>query len=98
MITGTTTIREILNSIGALVSTRIMPILVGIAILYFLYNMIYFIAKSDNEQERTIFRNYMINSLIAMFILVAMWGIVGLGTRTLFGTKPFIPQLPTSSQ
>lgn len=98
MITGTTTLRDILVGIASFVSGTIMPILVALAVLFFLYNLIYFIAKSGNEQERTMFRNYMVNALIALFILVSLWGIVGLGTRTLFGTKPFIPQLPTASQ
>ena len=94
--TSTTSLRDIMNGFASLVSGKIMPILVGIAILAFLYNLIYFIAKSGSEQERETFRNYMINALIALFILVSVWGIVGLGTRTVFGTKPFIPQLPTS--
>lgn len=94
---GTTSLRLILNSVAAFVSGKVMPILVGIAILAFLYNMVYFIAKSGNEQERETFKSYMVNSLIAMFILVSVWGIVGLGTQTLLGTKPFIPQLPTGA-
>ena len=93
---STTTIGAILNGVASFINTKIMPILVGLAILAFLYNLIYFIAKSGSDQERLTFRNYMVNSLIALFILVSIWGIVGLGTRTLFGTKPFIPQLPTS--
>ena len=92
---GTTTIRDILNGVAGFVNTKLMPILVALAVLAFLVNMIYFLAKSGSEQDRLTFRNYMINSLIALFILVSIWGIVGLGTRTLFGTKPFIPQLPT---
>lgn len=98
MISGTTTLGDILTGVATFISGTIMPILVGIAILYFLYNLIYFIANSGNEQERTQFRKYMVNALIALFILTSLWGIVGLGTRTLFGSKPFIPQLPTMSQ
>lgn len=89
-------IYDILVGIGTFVSTRIMPLLVGLAILAFLYNIIYYIAKSDNEKERAGFRNYMINALIALFILVSMWGIIGIGTKTIMGTKPVIPQLRTS--
>lgn len=98
MITGTTTFREILMGVASFISSKIMPLLVAIAILYFLWNMIHFISNSGNERERETFRNYMVNSLIALFILISMWGIVGLGTRTLFGSKPFIPQLPTSDK
>jgi uncharacterized membrane protein len=95
---ATTSIREILMGVANFIGGKIMPILVALAILTFLVNIISFIASSGNERKRETFRNYMINSLIAMFILISIWGIVGLGTRTLFGTKPFIPQLPTSDQ
>lgn len=96
-ITGATSIREILNGVGAFVSTKIMPILVGLVIIVFLWNMIRFLAKQGSETERESFRKYTLNALVAIFILLSMWGIVGLGTRTLFGTKPFIPQLPTKA-
>ena len=96
MINSPMTFREIMNAIGGFVSGKIMPLLVAVAIIIFLWNLIHFIANAGNERERTTFKNYMINALIALFILVSMWGIVGLGTRTLFGSKPFIPQLPTS--
>jgi hypothetical protein len=68
------------------------------AMKYTKINLVYFIARSGSDKDRLTFRNYMVNSVIALFILISIWGIVGLGTRTLFGTKPFIPQLPTSAQ
>lgn len=97
MITTTTTFREILNGIASFVSDRIMPLLVAVAVLIFIWNLIHFIANAGNERERETFKNYMVNAVFALFILLSIWGIVGVGTRTLFGTKPFIPQLPTSS-
>ena len=95
---GTTTVREILLGLASFVSVRIMPILVGLAILAFLYNMISFLYNSDNEKQREQFKKYMVNSVFAMFVLVSIWGIVGLGTKTLWGSKPIIPQLPTSDR
>ena len=96
--TAGTSIYEILTGIASFVSDRIMPLMVGIAIIVFLFNMISFIANSGNEKQREQFKNYMINSVIAMFILISIWGIVGIGTKGLFGTKPYIPQLPTSDR
>ena len=98
MIGTTTTFREILNGIASFIGTKVMPLLVAIAVLIFIWNLIHFIANAGNERERETFKNYMVNAVIALFILVSIWGIVGLGTRTLFGTKPFIPQLPTSDK
>ena len=88
-------IGEILTAIVRFVSETLMPILTGLAFVAFLYNLSYFIYNSDNKNEQVQFKRYMVNSVIALFILLSAWGIVGLGTRAFFNGKPYIPQLPT---
>ncbi len=82
---------------GNYISTTIVPILVAIAVLIFFYNLIFFIFNSSNEKEREEFKKYSLNSILALFILLCVWGIVGIFTHTFFnGKNPVIPQLPTS--
>jgi heme/copper-type cytochrome/quinol oxidase subunit 4 len=79
------------------INKNVIPILVAIAVLVFFYNLIFFIFNSDNEKEREQFKKYSINSILALFILLSAWGIVGIFTHTFFnGKNPVIPQLPTS--
>lgn len=50
----------------------------------------------DNSKERETFKKYSVNALIAVFAMLAVWGIVGIFTSTFFHSNPVIPQLPTS--
>ena len=74
-----------------------MPLLVSLGVIYFIVNMIYYIYNMNNEAKRTEFRKYTINSIIALFVILSVWGIVGLGTSTLFQKSPAVPQLPTNA-
>ncbi len=83
-------------SAGNYISKNIIPILVAIAVFVFFYNLIFFIFNSDNEAERQKFKKYSLNSILALFIMLCVWGIVGIFTNTFFNKTPVIPQLPTS--
>jgi len=87
---------QIINSVGNFLLKTIMPILVSLAIAFFFWNMIQYIRSSNEPKGREEFRKYAVNSLIALFIMLSVWGIIGIGTRSLFGVNPVIPQLPTS--
>ncbi len=75
-------------------STRLMPVLAEIAILWIIWNMGYFVRNMDNVKDREQFRKYAINGIIGLSVFFLLWGIIGIATNTFFGWNPFIPQLP----
>lgn len=54
------------------------PLLVAIAVLIIVWGLVVFIAKADNEQEREIGKQRMVWGIIALFIIVSVWGFVAL--------------------
>ncbi len=86
--------KDIVTNIGTFISTRLMPILVAVAVLWFMWNMGYFVRNMDNVKDREQFRQYAINGIIGLSILFLLWGIIAIATNTFFGWDPFIPQLP----
>lgn len=59
-----------------------MPIVVALGVLYFMWGVIsYAIAK--DEEAKTTGRGHMINGLIAIMVLVSIWGLVSLLKSTL---------------
>ncbi len=96
--TGTAwgSIKEIIEAIGKFINSTVMPMVVALAILYFMWNIAHFIGNMSNEKERETFKRYSINSLIGLFILLSVWGIVAIGTQTLFGKQPIVPQFRTN--
>ena len=73
-----TTINQILNTI--------IPILITLAVVYFIWGVISYITTSDEEARKKA-RAKIINGLIGLFVIVAFWGIIRLITNT-FGVGP----------
>ncbi len=93
---GGSSFRDIVTSIIHYISSRVFPLIVGITVLTFFFNLVFFIGSMNNPTEREKFRSYTVNALLGIFIMLAVWGIVGILTQTVFKTNPIIPQLPTS--
>ena len=72
-----------LNSVS-FVLILLMPILVGLALVVFIWGLVVFIAKSDNEQEREVGKQKMLWGVIGLFVLASVWGLVLL-VQTLTG-------------
>ena len=87
--------RSIVSSVISFLDHVLMPLLVALGVIYFIVNIIYYLYNMDNEAKRTEFRKYTINAILALFILLSLWGIIGLATTTLFNHGPVVPQLPT---
>ena len=89
-------VKDIVEAVGRFISGTIMPIIVALGVLYFFGNMIHFIGNMSNEKEREAFKKYSLNGILALFVMLSVWGIVAIGTQTLFGSQPVIPQFKTN--
>lgn len=96
--TGWSTIKDIIEAIGKFINTSLMPVFVFAAVLYFLWNIAEYITKLDNEKEREAFKKYSVNAILALFIMLSVWGIIAIATNALFGTQPVVPQFRTNDQ
>lgn len=89
--------------IGNIISTLvgwlnyIVPALVTIAVVYFIWGVIQFMTSSDEEAKKT-GRTKIINGLIGLFVIVAFWGIIsvvkgsfGIGNTTGQNITPCVP-------
>lgn len=93
---GISTFRNIALTISEFISVRVIPILIACATLFFLGNVVVSMSKSDVEAERTKLNAYLKWGVLALFVLLTLFSIVGFFTGSLFGTAAVIPQFPTS--
>ncbi len=70
-----------LNSVKGTVD-KLIPFLVGLALLGFFWGLVKFIFQGNKDEDsRTEAKNMMIYAIIALFVMTAVWGLVGfLGT------------------
>ena len=64
------------------VVTFIVPLLVSAAIIYFLWGVLQFVSSGDDETKRVEGRHLMVNGVIAIFVMVSVWGLVSLIDET----------------
>ncbi len=95
-----TNVSSLLTSVGQLINTA-LPIVVGLALLGFFWGLAMFVFNAGNEEKRGEGRSIMIWGVVALFVMVAVWGLVNflgtalLGSPTGSGGTPTIPSVPT---
>ena len=77
---------------------NIIPLLMGIAVLFFLFNLAMFLFSKDPEKQGDA-RKYMIAGILTLFVMVSVWGLVNLVGSLVFqgdtsDRAPFVPRVP----
>ncbi len=62
-----------------------VALLIGLGVVYVLYGIMKTILHSDNEKIRSDGRQVMLYGVIALFVIVSMWGLVNVLVGTFFG-------------
>jgi hypothetical protein len=60
------------------VLAHLVPVLMGLALVLFIWGIVQFIFASGDEKEIATGKQRMIWGIIALFVIVAVWGLVGL--------------------
>lgn len=87
----------LITSFGGLVSLLI-PIVAGLALLYFFWGLAKFILRAGDETAREEGKQIMMWGIIALFVMVSIWGIVefiasdlGVGGEVYWGGPNCLP-------
>jgi hypothetical protein len=64
-------------SLGRVIDV-LVPVLVALALALFIWGLVIFITQSDNDQGRAAGKQKMIWGIIALFVIVSVWGLVNL--------------------
>jgi heme O synthase-like polyprenyltransferase len=91
--TSFTNIGELLGVFLCFIGSYIIPILFSVAFLYFILNIIETIRKANVEKERKDAQKTLMISIIALFVMVSVWGIVKILSSTLGLGGSFVPQV-----
>jgi thiol:disulfide interchange protein len=76
----------------------VTPVVIALALLFFFWGLATFILGSSNEEERKKGRNIMIYGILALFIMVSIWGIIAVlqNTFELRGGSIIPPLIPAA--
>lgn len=88
-----TNVTGIINWASCTLYKAVIPLLFALGTAGFIWGIIQYYLNPDNEEKRKKGKSFIIGGLIALFVMVSMWGMVGILTGT-FGFTNTIPQLP----
>lgn len=73
----------------------IIPIIIALAVVYFLWGVFQYAIAGDEEKKKSA-KDTMIYGVIAIFVMVSVWGLVNIlvGTFGLNTGAPDVPELP----
>lgn len=88
---------DIINFITCTLMNAVVPLLVALAVVGFVYGIIKYFLNPDNEEKRKDGKSFMLWGLVSLFVMVSIWGLVGIFSGT-FGVKSALPSLPEKVQ
>ena len=95
-ITGRSDFKDFTCKVINIINDAVIPLVLALALVYFLWGVFQFIMAGDNEEKKKVGKERMIWGIIALFVMVAVWGLVNILINTFFTEsalkKPNIPQ------
>jgi uncharacterized membrane protein YidH (DUF202 family) len=86
------TLQDIIGTTSLGLVNSLIILLIGLAMLYFIWGIVQFIGNSGDEKGREEGKQRMLWGIIALFVIVSLWGLVGLLQKTFltdgYGDKP----------
>ena len=54
-----------------------IPVVVGLALVVFLFGVLKLLASAGNEDAQTDGRRFMVYGVVTLFVMISVWGLVG---------------------
>ena len=69
---------QLVNTLSTEILNPVIGLLLAVALAYFVYGVVVFIANADNETKREEGKRHILYSIIGLVIMVGVWGILQL--------------------
>ena|SRR3989344_6606376 len=81
------------NYVTCTISNTVIPLIFAIAVVIFIWGVVQFILNSDEEAKRAKGKQFMIWGIIALTVMIGMWGLVGILGNTFDISTNALPQI-----
>ena len=94
-----TDFKSVVTCVTSNILNPIIGLLVGAALVIFLVGVVKYIAQGDKPEERSKGAAYMFYGIVGLFVMISVWGLVSILTKTFFssGNNTTTPPIPTIS-
>jgi len=85
---------DLINFVTCTLMKAVVPLLVSLAVVGFVYGIIKYFLNPDNEEKRKEGKSFMFWGLVTLFVIVSIWGLVGILSGTFLDGRTVLPSLP----
>jgi len=85
-------ITNVFNYITCIINSSVIPLIFALASVSFVWGVVQYVINGDDEARKTKGRDFMLWGVIALTVMVSVWGLVSLLGST-FGVDNVIPQV-----
>lgn len=75
-------VADLLNFASCTIANAVVPLLVAIAVAFFIWGIITYFLNPDNEEKKKEGKSYLLWGLIALFVMTSFWGLVNILSNT----------------
>ena len=93
-VAGAVTLKHTLGTVSGIINA-VIPILLAIAVIAFFWGLILYLLSGEVAEKKAQGIEIMMMGLIAIFVMVSIWGIIGIlqSTFKVNKAKPIIPDV-----
>ncbi len=87
------------NSLVGCVNTdlgKLIPLIIGLAVVGFLYGVLRYIYSGGDEEKRAEGIRFITYGLVGLAVMTTVWALVGVISVTVTGSSPIVPQITPS--
>ncbi len=92
-VVGSTTISGMFSTFVGILNS-LVPVLAGLATIFFIYGVVRYIASAGNPEKRQTAKDFIIWGLVGLFVLIGFWGFVNILLNSVFGGTPSVSTWP----
>jgi uncharacterized membrane protein YidH (DUF202 family) len=85
---------DLISYVTCIISKSVIPLIFSLAIVCFVWGVVQYVINADSEEKRAKGRSFMIWGIVALAVMVSIWGLV----RILSGTFNIDFTVPTLKQ
>jgi hypothetical protein len=87
-------VEGIINWASCALVRSVIPLLVALAVIGFIWGVIQYFLNPDNEEKKKNGKTFMLWGIIALFVMTSIWGLVNVFSGTFKTGKPVVPTFP----
>lgn len=86
-------LQDLLSYLACIINYSVIPLIFAVAIASFVYGVVQYVINDSDENAKERGRSFMIWGIIALAVMVSVWGLVSIVGRTFNVNTGFIPQV-----